>query len=285
MKTKRNIIRIIHLIGAAAIGTFVYSPYGDLEAFKMAMQIVVIPVLSLSGLWLWKPQWFSFKKGVQVVALALLVQGVQAQEVAPKTCLSGGTGSFYVGDKTLETSGFDFFLPEAATSLEPGLFQLGGDGYFFINRLLIGGGGHYSKGAELVHDGNNYQVQGGGGYFSIGYGVWKQPGFILFPYANIGVEAISLDKELDQDIAFDPNQFTAMNYGVASPTLDLGIGTDWFPLKKGWKVGLKVGYQFALNAAPDWYHTSGNRIEDPQLPDVGLSGFYLRLSVGGGYLK
>lgn len=52
MKKQRNIIRIIHLVGAAAIGTYVYSSWGSLESFKLAMQVGVIPSLAISGMWL-----------------------------------------------------------------------------------------------------------------------------------------------------------------------------------------------------------------------------------------
>jgi len=62
MRKQRNIIRIIHLTGGLAIGTFVYSPYGQLQWFSLTMQIVVIPVLVLTGFWLWKPTWFRVSK-------------------------------------------------------------------------------------------------------------------------------------------------------------------------------------------------------------------------------
>ena len=35
MKNQRNIVRIIHLIGAAAIGTFIYSPYGGSQWLQL----------------------------------------------------------------------------------------------------------------------------------------------------------------------------------------------------------------------------------------------------------
>lgn len=287
MKKQRNIIRIIHLIGAAAIGTFVYSPYGDLEWFKLAMQAGVIPLLTLSGMWLWKPKWFKLKSNqAKVLILALcFTMGLTAQEAKAQVNLKGGAGSFYIGYKTLETSNLDFFLPEGATSLESGLLQIGGDGYFFINRWIIGGGGHYSRGDNFTFTENEYGLHGGGGYFTLGYGVWTQPGFILFPYSNFGFEGIRLNKSLNEDVEFNPNQFTAVNYTVVSPVLDIGIGADWFPSSKGWKIGAKIGYQFALNQSPKWHHTSGNTVNDPQLPEFGLDGFYLRLNVGGGYIK
>jgi hypothetical protein len=62
MRKQRKMIRIIHLIGAGAIGTFVYSPFSDVEWFKLIMQVLIIPSLALTGLWLWKPKWFKMKR-------------------------------------------------------------------------------------------------------------------------------------------------------------------------------------------------------------------------------
>ncbi|ADB38133.1 hypothetical protein [Spirosoma linguale] len=50
----RKLVRWIHLLGAAAIGTYVYAPWHTLTWFTLLMQIMVIPSLSLTGLWLWK---------------------------------------------------------------------------------------------------------------------------------------------------------------------------------------------------------------------------------------
>jgi hypothetical protein len=55
MKTprQRKLVRLIHLIGAGAMGTYVYAPFRHVELFTLLMQAVVLPVLTLSGLWLW----------------------------------------------------------------------------------------------------------------------------------------------------------------------------------------------------------------------------------------
>ena len=55
---QRNLIRTIHLVGAASIGTYVYSPWSDVAWFALFNQALVIPVLSLTGLWMWKGQKF-----------------------------------------------------------------------------------------------------------------------------------------------------------------------------------------------------------------------------------
>lgn len=52
--TLRTITRLIHLVGSALIGTFVYSPWSDLPWFVLLMQVGVIPVLVLSGIVMWQ---------------------------------------------------------------------------------------------------------------------------------------------------------------------------------------------------------------------------------------
>jgi len=52
--TQRSISRILHLLGAAIIGTYVYSPWKELEWFVLLNQAVVVPALTVSGLWMWQ---------------------------------------------------------------------------------------------------------------------------------------------------------------------------------------------------------------------------------------
>lgn len=52
--TERTVFRSIHIMGAAIIGTYIYSPWSSLDWFTLLNQALVIPVLSLSGIWMWK---------------------------------------------------------------------------------------------------------------------------------------------------------------------------------------------------------------------------------------
>jgi hypothetical protein len=51
---ERNLMRWIHLFGSVAIGTFVYSPWRNEPMFVLSMQILAIPTLTLTGLWMWQ---------------------------------------------------------------------------------------------------------------------------------------------------------------------------------------------------------------------------------------
>ncbi len=63
-KQLRNILLIIHLLAAAVLGNFLYSPWGSDPTFRMIMQIVIFPIFVLTGLWLWQmPRIRRFLKG------------------------------------------------------------------------------------------------------------------------------------------------------------------------------------------------------------------------------
>lgn len=281
MKKQRNVMRLIHLLGAGAIGTYIYAPVENLEWVRLAMQLGVIPILSLSGMWLWKPQWFRFRKVVIWIGLLLYLIGNPIASSAQR----GGLGSFYLGYKNLDTEAFDYFSPEGAPSLGSAVLQVGGEGHFLLNRILLGGGGHYSRGDRFDFGSNAYELDGGGGYLSVGYTAIRTPRLLLFPFVNVGIEAMGLTKSLDADIAFEPGRFTEITYSVVTPTFDLGIGADWLSFGKGFKLGARIGYQFALDGSPQWRHARGNEVLDTSAPNAALDGFYIRLSVGGGYFS
>ena len=52
--TKRWIPRLIHLIFSIPIIGYVYSPFEELPNYAPVVRFVAIPVLALSGLWMWK---------------------------------------------------------------------------------------------------------------------------------------------------------------------------------------------------------------------------------------
>jgi len=52
--TKRWIPRLIHLIFSIPIVGYVYSPFKELPNYAPVVRFVAIPVLVLTGLWMWK---------------------------------------------------------------------------------------------------------------------------------------------------------------------------------------------------------------------------------------
>lgn len=52
--TKRAIFRWIHIIFGIPIIGYVYSPFQDLPEYAPIVRYIALPILLLSGLWMWK---------------------------------------------------------------------------------------------------------------------------------------------------------------------------------------------------------------------------------------
>lgn len=52
--TQRRMFRWIHLVLAIPILGYVYSPFEKLPQYAPATRYVFVPILVLSGLWMWK---------------------------------------------------------------------------------------------------------------------------------------------------------------------------------------------------------------------------------------
>ena len=53
-KNLRNVIRIIHLIAAATLGMYFYSPIAGDETLRLIIQFVTLPSIVLTGIALWQ---------------------------------------------------------------------------------------------------------------------------------------------------------------------------------------------------------------------------------------
>ena len=61
---KRSVLRWIHIIFGIPIIGYVYSPFKNLPDYAPVVRYIAIPVIGLSGLWMWKGHWlrrFIFK--------------------------------------------------------------------------------------------------------------------------------------------------------------------------------------------------------------------------------
>lgn len=52
--TKRSVLRWIHIIFSIPIVGYVYSPFEEIPKYAAATRYVFLPVLILTGLWMWK---------------------------------------------------------------------------------------------------------------------------------------------------------------------------------------------------------------------------------------
>jgi hypothetical protein len=52
--TQRTIVRWIHIVFSVPILGYIYSPFEEIPNYAPATRFFFVPVLVLSGLWLWK---------------------------------------------------------------------------------------------------------------------------------------------------------------------------------------------------------------------------------------
>lgn len=50
----RSLFRCVHLIFAIPILGYIYSPFDKLPAYAFRTRYIFVPVMILSGLWMWK---------------------------------------------------------------------------------------------------------------------------------------------------------------------------------------------------------------------------------------
>ncbi len=51
---KRSILRWVHIVFGIPIVGYIYSPFENIPNYAPAVRFVFLPVLVLSGLWMWK---------------------------------------------------------------------------------------------------------------------------------------------------------------------------------------------------------------------------------------
>jgi hypothetical protein len=52
--TKRSIVRWIHMVLSIPILGYIYSPFENLPQYAPRVRFVVVPLMVISGLWMWK---------------------------------------------------------------------------------------------------------------------------------------------------------------------------------------------------------------------------------------
>ena len=61
----RVIFRWVHIVLGLLLLCYVYSPFSSYLPFRLFIKIVAIPIIVLSGLWLWKFAFFNRLLGIK----------------------------------------------------------------------------------------------------------------------------------------------------------------------------------------------------------------------------
>jgi hypothetical protein len=75
--TKRSILRAIHLIVSIPILGYIYSPFEEIPNYAPAVRFVFVPVMILSGFWMFSGVFFAII-GVAVWLGAYYLSGIGA---------------------------------------------------------------------------------------------------------------------------------------------------------------------------------------------------------------
>jgi hypothetical protein len=51
---KRSVLRWIHIVFGIPVVGYIYSPFQDLPDYAPVVRYIALPVILLSGLWMWK---------------------------------------------------------------------------------------------------------------------------------------------------------------------------------------------------------------------------------------
>lgn len=185
-------------------------------------------------------------------------------------------------NRTLEGAGFS---PLSSTFITQG-----GGAHLVLERVILGASGQSLQGFRTTsNQGGSLSVSGGYGLFQLGYQVWAEEGFSLYPILGIGGGNLQITGSESLNNLFGFSQASPVNRIETSQViLDLGLGADYLidlngdpQQRSGLLVGLKLGYVF-VPSPPQW---ENNRqvVSGSALPNISSQGPYISLSLGLGH--
>ena len=57
--TKRSVLRWVHLVLSIPILSYIYGPISEVQQYAGAVRFVFVPVILLSGFWMYSGLWFA----------------------------------------------------------------------------------------------------------------------------------------------------------------------------------------------------------------------------------
>jgi len=217
-----------------------------------------------------------------------------SQNRAETGALTGGFGYFSTGYTTGNFKAFNEMLQkEGYPQIGNGGIFIGGGGDFVINGFVIGGEGGGVIKPEKSNGKYQTGISGGYGFINLGYVIFSGKTVLAYPAVGFGgggssvrftdLNSVPADFE---EILKNPCGQTVITGGGFM--LDFSFNSKWFfastkenGFTRGWLVGLKAGYMLSLGEV-EW---RVNNVNMPGVPAANLSGFYVKLSIGGGGIK
>jgi hypothetical protein len=219
----------------------------------------------------------------------VIVMSLFFTDVSQGQGIKGGMGYFMFGGSTIDIEALNSRLEDKGYSkISPSFISLGGGGHGIIGRWIMGGEGCGLIGREVTSKGYKTSIEAGYGFFSLGYIVYSKEALRVYPLLGLGGGRMSLNiVEKGTSPSFDEvldNPKRGIELSTGGFLLNLALGTDYLlgltrdeEGEGGLIFGLRGGYIFA--PLKDEWEMDGVDISGP---DVGITGSYIRLMIGGG---
>ncbi len=200
---------------------------------------------------------------------------------------SGGFGYFSTGFQRIDFTELDRVLTQYNyPKLNKNMISFGGAGFAMINGFLMGGEGHGMMGSEISNNNYMLSVNAGYGLFNLGYSIYSKRRLLIFSGLGFGGGALEIrikEKQISDfdDIIHNPKRGSVLNLGGLMFNLGFNLIYSLIGENDGYGgllIGVSVGYTHFIKLG-NWELFDS---EIPGGPVAGISGLYLRLSVGGG---
>ncbi len=228
---------------------------------------------------------------VTVVLSFLFTNISQGQEIASATKEGGAMGYAMFGKSTIDLKDLNAKLEgKGYSKISDNFFSVGGGGHGIIkNRIIIGGEGHGLLGEEVTSGNYKNSINIAYVFFNLGYIVYSIKELRVYPLLGFGGGGMNLKiVEKLTSLSFD-NILDDPRRGIQISTggflFNLALGMDYL-LKLGedeeGRAGMSLGLRVGYTLSPFKGSWKMDEIEISGAPEIGITGPYIRLMIGGG---
>ena len=228
------------------------------------------------------------KKTAIFLTLALML--LSGDLMAQSGKAFGGFGYYQPGVQFYMPKNLNDYLPDTYPDVSFSPFMDMGGGFGVFYNIVFGFDGGAYTGGTFVKDNRKVELSGEYGTLKLGYVVYKKHGLLVYPSLGYSENIISLflhgtdETQSFEAITANPEIATTLLYKNRTAIISLAcqyfvVGSKTDEMRSGFAIGLEVGYQLPPFSHGIWTYDNGAVMDGPQYD---LSGFFIRLSIGGG---
>ena len=224
-----------------------------------------------------------------LAATSLLNVPAQAEPSLNLDVWNGAKIYYQPGFSFFDTNALNQAIAPAGYGNYSGTFLSQGGGFqIVLDRIILGGSTFSQSGFRTASSqGQTIGVSSGYGLLNLGYVLWQEKNFSLYPILGIGSGSSKISSSESLAKLFTFNSTTEVNELSSSQIImDLGLGADYLldfngdpAHASGLLVGLKLGYVF-VPSPPQW--EMGGKPFGGSIPNLNSQGPYLSISLGLG---